>query len=597
MTRSLFYTLLAVLVLALPLAACSSGSTDTPDGDTDAADGDSIDGDAVDGDETDGDLVDGDKPDGDVVDGDEDGDVDGDAVDGDQESEPDPDIDLGLFWLENAESELANQAFKRAFERNPDDPNARFGYAFSEAMVGFDTLFLLLQAVEGQINKVDTKASKEGEDGEYADFGDWLDKELRHAMVLIGSHFNRASDLYQPLLETGGVSLHVDHLPVTFGVDEGTWLTGEIDDADVFIFDGMARTMAVLFEFIAAHQIHTDLYGVVSIVKDQVQGESDFMSIMGVVVYLLQFDERFLALTEDGPEVIARTRELMLGALNDIILAAGAAEAELVVDEDQSDEIFSVVTERGGVKKLVLNVSRIDSATGEPITNAIEIVTPEVVAAAADMRTHITDGGGPLSFDGPLSTVISSLITLPIGFGLLDWFGLDIKEALGFDYDMITPDLLESLLTGVLKLNVVAIDLHAYYEAPIGLRDMLPAWTTDLGDMSNRFYIEWECPAELEDDGLPDGSGSLLCAGADETLVDGPHFVGSDYEIIADGHTVGSPYIALQDPTFGGMLYVDPKKLKLEGYPEEPQWQQADQLSANAALAKILAGIMSFVGK
>lgn len=516
-------------------------------------------------------------------------------------------INLGIFWLENAETELSNQAFKEAFEINSDNPQARFGYAFTEAMVGFDMFFMIIQALEGQVGKKKSSypGGEEFDDEELENINEWFDEAVFDIMDLMGGHFLRAVDLYTPLKESGGLSIHFDHLPIHLGIDEYAWISGEIDDADVFIFDGMARMAGAIFNLVEAHSIRSDLYAVVSKVASNATmlDNLDLPIILGMVTYLLNGDERFLSLREDvGVEKMNSVRELLMGALEDNILAAQAAEEEWEVDKDQDDEAFSVVDDKGE-KIFVMNVWRHNAELGEDKMDAIPILDPDIIVAVNDLRDHLKNGGDPVPFDNTLSLVLSSALMIPIGYGMLDYLNLSPQELLGLEYSNLEPGTLNALLLYILNMNVVALDLHTFFENPVGLRQLLPLWSTDQGLFENTMYIEWECPAELLDDGLPNGSGTFVCAGSTETvpdtLVDAAHFqsLPDNYSIDADGHTVKSPYIAMQDPTFNDALYLDIKKLKLESYPDDPQWQKADQLSFNAALGKILAGVLGFLSK
>ncbi len=586
LTKILIVTLLALF--SASITACSSGTAsndDIVDGDKDS--------------EIDGDT------DGEVPDGDADADGDDAKPDGDEEGEEEidyesiqEDIDLGVFWLENAESVLANEAFKRAFDKAPDNPQARFGYAFSEALVAFDTIFLVVQALEGQIGtgrKSGRVASYAGVD-DYEDINDWFDKEFIHALGIINQRFLHAVELYGPLKESGGLSLRFERLPVHLGINEFTWMKGEIDDADVYIFDSMARLMAAVFEFLAGHQLKSDLYGVITKLSGGFQLDGGMNGIFGLLTYLLNYDESFLAFRADGgKERVSRIKELLMGGLEDIILASEAAEDEWAIDKDQNDEVFSVIEDKRE-KILVLNIYRLDAETGEEKMNAIEFVDAEVLAAVNQFRQHLKDGGDPIPFDNAVSLSLSSALILPLGFGLFDYIGFSLEEMLGLSYDLVSPGLLDSLLTGLLNLDAVALDMHTYFGDPVSIRQMLPVWSTDKPPFENVLYLEWECPDELLDDGAPDGSGGFLCGGEKETFVDSGHFVGSNHEIAADGQTFSSPYIDMQDPSFGGMLYVDPAKLKVDGYPDEPQFQEADQLTFNAMLGKILESVLGFAG-
>lgn len=519
-------------------------------------------------------------------------------------------IDLGVFWLQNTETELANQAFKEAFDLDSENPQARFGYAFTEAMVGFDMFFMMVQAIEGQIGttrKSSLKASYPGvedlDEEEIEDINHWFDEIVFDIMELIDGHFLRAVELYQPLKESGGLSITFEHLPIHIGIDEYTWIEGEIDDADVFIFDAMARMGAAVFELIKAHTVRSDLYGVVTLVANNSSMLDDInvMTAINLVTYLLNYDERFLSLREDdGVEIIQGVGDLLIGALEDNILAAQAAEKEFETDEDQTDEAFSVIKDKDELV-FVMNVWRHDEELDKDRMDSIPLINPEIIVAMSTLKNHLENGGDPVPFDNTLALVMSSALMIPVGYGLLDYLGFSPKDLLDIEYSNLEPSVLTSLLLYILNMNVVALDLHTYFETPFGLRDVLPLWSSDKGDFNDNMYFEWECPAELEDDELPDGSGTLLCAGSTETvedtMVDAAHFqsLPDEYAIDADGKTYTSPYIAWQDPTFGNVLYLNMKALKLDGYPDEPKWQPADQFSFNYAFGKILGGVLGFI--
>ena len=329
----------------------------------------------------------------------------------------------------------------------------------------------------------------------------------------------------------------------------------------------------------------------------------DIQTILGLATYMLNYDERFLDFRKDiGEAKVKAVRDLLVGALEDNLLAAQAAEKEWEEDQNQEDEAFSVI-EKKGEKILVMNVWRHNKEENKDYMDSMPLLSPDIVAATSTLKEHLLNGGGPLPFDNTISLVLSSALMIPLGYGLLDYFGFGIKDLIGVEYSSIDPNFISSLLLYILNLNVVALDLHEYFTKPFSIRDILPLWSTDKDPFKNTMYFEWECPAELEDDGLPDGSGKFVCSGSTtevtDTLVDSSHFqsLPEGYPIDADGHPLKSPYIAWRDPTFGNILYLNIKKLKLEGYPTEPKWQKADQLSVNAAFGKILAGVLKFVSK
>ena len=503
-------------------------------------------------------------------------------------------IEEGVFWLENGEAEIASGKFKEAFEKDPDNPEARFGYAFSESVVGMELISMIIM-VAIQPSPLGGKALKEEE---YDNFGEWVDEEMYEMLDIINGHFMRAVELYGPLKETGGLSMHFDHLPVYLSVYEMVWIEGEIDMTDVYIFDGMARTLALLFEFLHAHHIKGDLYTPIAVYENQMSGGEFNMGVVeAILAYLLNDSEDFLAFRPDGLSKVNNTRDLLLGAVQDILNAMSSAQTEIDSDDDQSDELFTFEMD-GDDGHLMLNVYQKGEATeGEADTPAIEksvpIISPNTLTAANALMDQIENGGDPVPMDSTIMPLISSAAVLAIGFGFMDFIGFELPV----DESIITPDLLITIINGFVSFDVVALDFNSYYGAPKALREMLPAWTNDegVGDFDNHLYVEWECPEETADDGYPDGAGTFLCSGGEETLVDSDHFKDTPYEIEADGKTVPSPYIAMQDPSFGGLLYVDLVGLGFrEG--EDPYWREADQKTFNAALGKVLSKILGLIG-
>ncbi len=569
-----------VALMLLLVTGCGGGGGTDVDGDLDSApDGD------TDGDDPDGDT-DGDDPDGDS--------------DGDAEGEEPPDVEelveQGYFWLENGEAAFAADIFAEAFAVVPDDQRVRFGYALSESMVGFELLFdVALGAMAGQLSSKPVEMGPDGpvwKDGDDS-LNEWFDETLQQVFSLINNQFLFAVELYAPLKETGGVSITVNKIPFYLAMQHESWIQGEIDDADVYMFDGIARLMAGLFEFLQAHGLETDLGTAISVGAELVKGDANLQSILGLVTFLLNANDGFLDFNAEGSARIANSRALLVGALDDLLLAAAAAEAELETDRDQSDDIFVVEDDDGISMRMNLWSWETDDESGEPVADLTELtlIEPSVLVAASEVKAQIENGGDALPFSTHYIPLVSAAAIVPIGFGLLEAFGVD----LGLDIAIVSPSVLAGLIGTFVNLDVVALDLNAYYADPVPLRDMLPEWTTDRGTWDNMLIMEWECPAELDDD-VPDGAGGLLCAGGDETLVDAEHFKDTPYEIPLDDKLLGTPYIAFRDPTFGGMLYVDVEALDLDGYDDDARWVPADQFNLNAALGKILARIGSLIG-
>ncbi|RJO65821.1 MAG: hypothetical protein C4523_15275 [Myxococcales bacterium] len=563
MQKHLFFSVILVLLFAgAAFAGCGGGGDDEPaptDGDTD-----------------------GDLP---QEDGDE------ESGDGDVEEEPpgvNENVEAGMMWLEKGEATFANASFKLAFEEDPDDPQARFGYAFTESLVSFEILGMLITTVSSVTGSSDWPQPEEARtmsvdppppDG-YESWDDWLDKEIYFAFDLINSRFKHSVELYGPLKEEGGLSMRFEKLPIYIGLFEPTYIRGEIDDADVFMFDAMSRTFAALFQMVLSHHLKSDLATIISRYQGGTLGDTqDTGNLGGVMTYLLNYEPKFLDFRDNGRALVSESSEYLFGALQDILDAAVAAEAEQEEDSDQSDEFFVVEKERDE-SDLVMQVWITDvNGPGEKL-QAVTLITPTELVAVSTWKNQLENGGPAAPMDEVVMPILASMAIMPIAFGLLDAFGFD----LGLDPQIITPSLLATLVTSFVDLDLIAIDLHAYLQDPKPLREMLPVWSTDKPGFENTMMMEWECAPEEMVDGHPIEGFSCK---TEETMVDAPHFVGTAYEIAADGKTFTSPYTAYQDPTFGGILYVNVPKLEAQGYPASPEWRAADQFLINLLMGTL----------
>jgi hypothetical protein len=187
---------------------------------------------------------------------------------------------------------------------------------------------------------------------------------------------------------------------------------------------------------------------------------------------------------------------------------------------------------------------------------------------------------------------VPALSVILVGFvrvGLLETFGLE--EVAGIDLAGLEVDEISGLLRGLLP-NVLAFDWGRFFEQPVGLRAWLPEATRDGASLDNRIRAEWECPGDLGPDGFPGGSLRMLC-GKDAALADGPHFPGTPWETAADGTASPFPVMAFGDPSWNGLNLVNlaapAGQVDLEGF------APADQTTWNAALARLLGGLLSLL--
>ena len=571
---------LLLLALAAGLGACSSSTHTTAPADEDI-----------------------------LADGDPDAERESEA---ESESEAEPEIssaalvEKGVYWLENAENGLASKAFKSALDLDPANANARFGYALAESFIGMEILGMVGQAIKGAIKPAfpEPKASfpravssaADGDadpynPGDYSDFTDWLLADLHRAFDLIGGHFTKAAELYAPLKGKPGVGLHFNHLPIYFGLNETGWLKGDLDENDVYVFSAMSLLMSQLFDLLNSGNYRADL----PTAANAFMGgnlKADFPHIAGLVVYLLNDSPDFLT---KGPDSAARMAAVQQGfdtAFSDLLAAYQSKLEVYNAGAQGGDKLFFIKKNSKGDKLLAMAIYKPDK-NGVETRGEVTFLSPTEKAAMDTLRAHVKDGGAPVGMKEVVLPAICSPLALAVGFGLLDALGLD----LGLPAGTLSPTSLANLAAGILSLDLFALDLHSYFAAPFSLRSILPAWTSDQSRYENHFLLEWECPAECTDNGYPDGSGMLLCAGEAATLTDTAHFGGTSYATTADGQALATPYFAWPKPSCEDVLYIRVGDLNMPGYTAEPEFQKADRTSLNAAVGQVIKGVMNYVGK
>lgn len=541
---------------------------------------------------------------------DEDGVTDGDQ-DVEREADAEPEttaaelVEQGVYWLENAENGLASKAFKSALDLDPNNANARFGYALSESFIGVEILGMVGQAIKGGLKpsfpepaSYRLAALADGDadpdpynSGDYGDFNEWILSDLHRIFEMIGGHFTHAAELYKPIKGSAEVHLHFTHLPIYFGLKETGWLKGDLDGNDVYVFSAMANLMGQLFDFLNSGSFRGDLGSVVTSVMGG-DLKVDFPRVMGLATFLLNDSPDFLAKSADSAARMAAVQTAFDTAFADLLAAYDTKLAIYTAGKQGGSKLFYIKKNTKGDKLLVMAIYKPD-ADGVGVKGEVNFLSPTEKTAMETLRAHVKDGGDPVGMKEVVLPAICSPLALAVGFGLLDALGLD----LGLPAGSISPTSLANLASGILNLDLFALDLHTYFAAPFALRAVLPVWTGDRARYDNRFVMEWECPEETADDGYPNGSAMLLCAGDATSLVDAAHFTGQSYATLLDGQPLATPYIAWPNPSFDGALYVRAGSLNVPGYTAEPVFQKADTTTLNVALGKVIKGVMNYVSK
>jgi hypothetical protein len=501
-------------------------------------------------------------------------------------------IDKGKYWLINAEPVLALGEFKRALELAPGSVDATFGAALAE-MVDATEFVGMVATMPAQFAGYGAGAGAFwrptwptlGALNEPLTENDYLAETMHDLIKGMRDRFALAADWLDKL---EGADLHwdIERVPVYLGTEPFLMYRGTFDRSDLAIMRAVTDFCLWALDLLVAQDLHTDLLTAIVLVKDA--DAVDVNVILDMVVYLLEQDPRFLTINSiDGQEFFADGAARMAGVGSGLLNALEVLRGESP-DEDQ----VSILDPEAADDTLVVR-NRVDrfQPEGEQEVPFRMAFGAGVQADYALALEGLSAAGAPVPFDqGGLAQLTTVLMTA-IKLDILKRFGVSLP----IDLSKMEVQSALTLLRTLVPAEALALDWASFAQDPMGLRGILPLVAPG-EDGKGHVLMEWECPEELAaNNGAPTGTGGFFCS-KDAVLVDAPHFVGTPYEIPADGLASGIPYLAWEDPTWHGLLYVDPTLVDgaLGG---EPGYAPATNWSLNVAVHGMLGKIIDLIAK
>lgn len=489
----------------------------------------------------------------------------------------------GKRWLRDGEPAFARKSFEAALDLAPDHTDALFGLALSHLVYGSE-LAVMAVSIGGQLSDPEASAASTGTPPDTWSQNEYLAAELHYIFMNLRKHFALGSDLLARV-EGRPLAFEVEAVPVSLGIKPTVMFRGVFDEADAHVMRAVADTAAGVLDVLAGQDLSTDVLTIVGLVQDGFD-DVDGRAIFGILAYLLNEDARFLTPhPEDGETLFEDARRRFgdagrhLAAAIEALRVEGPSGKGVTWWEPDADE--------GGTLHVCCQVRRAadGAATEEEMTFGL---TADILAAFRDASESIRTPGHKVTLHGAVLPILATMVSLVSQTGFLEGIQVSLPIDLGgFEIAGI------SALLGSLLPNVVAFDWGAFFEHPVGLRAWLPEVTHGgQGGLTDTVIAEWECPGDLDENGFPSGTLGLLCA-KEADLEDGPHFAGGPFEVGADGVASPVPVLAFSDPTLNHLIHVD-----LGGVPggaDASSYEPADLRSLNAALARLLAGVLSLI--
>jgi len=403
------------------------------------------------------------------------------------------------------------------------------------------------------------------------------------------------------LIGTPGSQFRIDTLPVylTSATTPTLDMSKEWDRADAALLDGLTQGILGLLNFILSIDLKANYLGTYDYLSNDIGMDNlNAATIMNILVYILNDKNypNFLGLEpEQGYDKLRESGINFSTAIQMLMYSFYFMSIEDDQGTGQDDDIIKYenttklsfeerfsAKDNDSCKALEgMTEEEKDSATAKYIFNFIL----DKNGKRKPMEMESTPRGACLfqrlkeSFDytdGKDTKIwlMSDLVPM-----LLDMIGDSVSLPSGIDNNTIT-----SILG-----DPIAFEFGAFFENPVGLRTLFPAWDVDKSPEDNYFILEKEChldgddyygPATNETSAISQSRlvteatdpryyravNNLFClskSGSDPVITDMKHF-STTYvnfstlkEIPEDGFQAIGPYISFQDASFNGMLWLN----------------------------------------
>ena len=405
-------------------------------------------------------------------------------------------------------------------------------------------------------------------------------------------------------------SMTIDKLPAQIGVAPylvyKVDLGGVHDIGTVYFLSGLARLAKSLMYIVYSmnFDITTSLPGLVQQFLPILQGKQaltvDRDFILGLLAYIIDSSPNFMTLEPNmGKQRLSDAADLLALAIQDLLSCVDSISAE---KGDQSTHLVGYKSD--GNKSYMTFHLKDESGNAEEIP--IEF-SDQIKTSLNNLISSIqaTGGGVRASWAQDLAPFVGLIVQAALQSGMLDpvlafampmlqtYIGSDtvamINQLMGTVKSLAKSGVISGAITTVIP-DAIQFDLGKFMHAPPQqyLRLILPATVKDnsVNPPTYKLLAEYEC----DDSTL--AANSLWCPypwGITSTA----HFIGTAYEIKDDEVKNTLPYLSSQDPSLGGLIYLNLSSLD-SSFANE--WKQPTSFEFNYFLAKVVGGLLGGLG-
>jgi len=340
----------------------------------------------------------------------------------------------------------------------------------------------------------------------------------------------------------------IDQVPIYVALRPVVHLRGTFDRGDIYLLGSMTSFFLWATELMAGQDCRGDLLTLASQAVEMKDEKLGVLEILELVSLLLGTNQDVLNLHPEDGKWLFEAGNRHMKDTGSLLLEALSIMGEESGAEGMLDDVTRLEAEGGD---LVLVVRNAVDFPGEDEHEVRIRLAAELLQRTEELVAAMETPGATVPFSKGPGLQLGTVLGLFNKFGVLSFLPVEIP----IDLSGLEPGQAVALLTMFFQ-DSVAFDYGALFGNPIGLRTFIPSMeATPESQGGIGFQMEWECPDETAETGLPLAAKGFVCSKEAE-LVDLPHFVGTDSEIDADGDPPPLPYLIWADPTWGGFLAV-----------------------------------------
>lgn len=486
-------------------------------------------------------------------------------------------INMGKYWLENAEPIFALREFEKAIELSPVHlQEAYFGAGLARFISAGEILGMLMSLpaqLAGYNSGDGTKKIATSEN-------DFIMETASQAFADLRSTFVEAEYYMAQVEETDEVLFEISGAPMYFTVRPIVVFRGKFDLGDLYLIRSASNFGLWAAGFLAAQSLNSDLGVLVDTIKNLDDG-IDVFAILNILSYLMTVNESFLDLgPTTGEDLFHAGAQNMKDSGSFLVKALDYLEAH----PDQGTDHVTAY-DQSGSNTLILFRNKVVPKDLSEKQISLKF-SANLIQDMKDLLVAMETEGSVVPWSKGPAVQLGTAVALLQAVGIMDYVPIELPV----DISTFGPDQMVGILRTFLN-DAFGFDYTSFFAHPAGLRAFLPKFFMEVNG-EERMLVEWECPEELAaNGGKPTGKGSLFCS-EEAVLTDAAHFAGTPYEMPADGVATPLPYLIFVDPTWSTFLRV------AEGAGTGtlgPGWLVPDQDLMNKGLHEFMKGIMGLL--